>query len=109
MELSKMESSISLHENLEVNSKNAAAVALEIKALRKDIDQIDETIGLSLAQRHFLSQKVQLLKNKIGQNSFSPEREAQIVTRLKLLFPMIPQNSVEKIYTEIFNWMRPKP
>ena len=103
-----MESSMSSCEKPELDSPEAVAKRLEIKALRRDIDKIDEALGLSLAQRHFLSQKVQALENQLGQNSYSPEREAQIVTRLQLLFPMIPRDSIANIYSEIFNWMRPK-
>ncbi len=80
----------------------------EIKALRHDIDQIDEAIALSLTQRHFLSQKVQALKKAQGQTSYSPDREQEILARIKSLFPSIPAQTVDQIYLSIFDWMRTK-
>ena len=101
MQLSTTESSIS-------SCDSGPSSESEIATLRRDIDRLDETLAMTLMQRYFLSQKVQELKRAEGQNSYSPTRESQIISKLNLLFPMIPRSTLENIYTEIFNWMRPK-
>lgn len=78
----------------------------EIKSLRRDIDQIDETIMLALVQRHFMSKKVQALKTNQGQGPTSEEREKEIRARLIELFPSIPAEVINGIYDQILPWMK---
>jgi len=107
MQLSRTESLTSLTESKK-ESVEAKINQESIQGLRQKIDLLDEELAIILIKRFSLSQQVQVLKRAQGDSSFSPKREQEILQRLHTLFPLIPMTTIDKIYCEIFNWMRPK-
>ena len=71
---------------------------------RKGIDAIDEKILNLLVERAKLSQEIGKIKLKQGQSVYSPEREKEILDRLKAANhgPLTPE-SIEAIYREIMS------
>ena len=78
----------------------------EIKELRAKIDNIDNTLGELLLQRYYLSKKIQTLKISKKLPATDLSRETEIVKIMKSKFPAIPTETIQNLYSEIFNWMR---
>jgi chorismate mutase/prephenate dehydratase len=80
---------------------------MELKRLRKRIDNIDNQILELLNRRVKLVKKINTLKQKRGIDIFSPEREASILKRLKRLNKnLLKDSDIELIFKEIFSIFR---
>ena len=85
----------------------------EIINLRKEIDQIDETIAKLLSKRVDCAVKIGALKDKLRNSAednrisaYDPVREKAIIERLKKNVPDIPLNGIEIIFRQIISLCR---
>lgn len=77
---------------------------MSLKILRKKIDSIDNQILKLLNNRAFITSQIARLKKKYGQGIYSPDREAQILKRLKSKNKgFLSANAIEGIYREIMS------
>lgn len=80
---------------------------MELKDLRNQINHIDEQLLNLLQKRVELSKKVGSLKADTGSRIYVPQREYEILNRLKTKnHGIYPEDTIEKIWTEIFNASR---
>lgn len=85
----------------------AAQVDERLAELRKGIDSVDAQIVELLSRRAGFVQKVGELKHNADAPVYRPEREAQIMTKLRALNPgPIPDAGIESIYREIVSVCR---
>lgn len=85
----------------------AAEVDARLGELRKGIDAVDAQIVELLGRRAGLAQQVGEVKKVIDAPVYRPEREAQIMAKLRRLNPgPLPDASVEIIYREIVSACR---
>ena len=78
--------------------------ALELKILRDQINRIDDQLLKLLQERADLSKKVGTLKADIGWEIQVPHREYEIISRIKKEnFGIYPEDTIEKIWAEIFS------
>src|SRR3990167_6110478 len=71
---------------------------------RKKIDSIDAKILEFLNERAAASQHIGKIKKKKGQGIYSPEREKEVLERLKSLNPgPVTPAAIEAIYREIMS------
>ena len=76
-----------------------------LKQLRSRIDSIDDTLLQLLAERAGIAQQVGRAKN--GDKIYRPEREAQIVRRLRAANPgPLSSDSIERLFREIMSSCR---
>lgn len=76
---------------------------MELKELRKKIDAIDDEILTLLNKRMELVKKIGEIKHKSGSSIYRPEREKEILDRLKSQYsPYLNDAAIEAIYLEIF-------
>ena len=76
-----------------------------LKALRARIDSIDDAVLHLVSERAAIAQQVGLAKN--GEKIYRPEREAQIVRRLREANPgPLPGDTVERLIREIMSACR---
>lgn len=77
--------------------------SLKIKELRDEINRIDDQLLKLLQERAEVSKKVGSLKAGTGSEIHVPQREYEIVSRLKKQnFGIYPANAIENIWSEIF-------
>lgn len=77
---------------------------MNLKILRKKIDSIDNLILKLLNSRTFVTSQIAKLKKKYGQGIYSPDREIQILKRLKAKSRgVLPAKAIEGIYREIMS------
>jgi len=77
---------------------------MEIKNIRKKIDSIDLGIIKSLNKRASLSKRIGEIKRKLNKRVYAPEREKEIIKRIKGLNKgPISNNSLTSIYREIMS------
>lgn len=80
---------------------------MELTELRDQIDGIDDQILKLLQERADIARKVGSLKADTGSQIYVPQREYEILNRLRTQnFGIYPDDSIEKIWTEIFNASR---
>ena len=80
---------------------------MELKKLRRKIDQLDEKILSFLNKRAKEVIKISEIKNKTNLGIFSPEREAEILSRIKKLNEgPLSNEDVEIIFREILSVCR---
>jgi chorismate mutase/prephenate dehydratase len=80
---------------------------MELKKLRKKIDQLDEKILYFLNQRAKEVIKISDIKTKTNLGIFSPEREVEILSRIKKLNKgPLSNEDVEIIFREILSVCR---
>ncbi len=80
---------------------------MKLDELRDQINSIDDQLLNLLQKRAEISKKVGSLKADSGAEIFVPHREHEIRNRLKKQnHGIYPENSIEKIWTEIFNASR---
>jgi chorismate mutase / prephenate dehydratase len=79
----------------------------DLKAIRKRIDELDESLLALLSQRGKLVQDVASIKEKSGQSIFVPGRERDLLTRLreKNNGPLSPE-AIEGVFQEIIHACR---
>ncbi len=76
---------------------------MDLKELRKEIDRIDDTMLELLEKRMEVVKNVGILKHKTGGAIYRPEREQEIISRLKSQKKgVISDEAIEAIYLEIF-------
>ncbi|MRJ03342.1 MAG: prephenate dehydratase [Epsilonproteobacteria bacterium] len=76
---------------------------MKLEELRRRIDEIDDTILKLLNERMEVVKKVGELKNKTGAPIYRPEREIEILNRLKEKNPgPLTESAIEAIFLEIF-------
>lgn len=84
-----------------------AEVMKRIEELRREVDSLDEQILSLLNKRAKVAMSIGKLKSKLGQPSYSPSREAQVMARmLKLNKGPLPPESLKAIYSEIISACR---
>ena len=77
---------------------------MEIKKLRKKIDLIDKKLIDLITQRVKSALKVSEVKKKKNMYSYSPEREAEVLKRIRKLNPgIIPHETLEFLFTQIMS------
>ena len=75
-----------------------------LQKLRKRIDRLDSGIVFSLNKRLEITLKIRNIKKKSGQGIYSPEREVELIRRLKQIkHPLLPDSALEAIYREIMS------
>ncbi len=80
---------------------------MDLKKLRDQINKIDDELLELLQRRAEISKKVGSLKADMGSVIHVPQREYEILKRLKNLNHSIyPEDSIEKIWNEIFSASR---
>lgn len=81
---------------------------MSLDNLRKKIDSLDNQILKLLIQRAEIVKKINLIKEKRGMDVFSPEREANILKRLRRLNKkkILSDEDMELIFKEIFSVFR---
>ncbi|WP_371188837.1 bifunctional chorismate mutase/prephenate dehydrogenase [Thalassotalea maritima] len=77
----------------------------KLDACRKDIDDIDSQLLALLAKRRQVTQKVGELKSQVGMPIFAPERERQLLDKLKAQGHQLGVNEqlIDDIYRRIMN------
>lgn len=76
----------------------------ELEALRRAIDEVDDAILKSLADRATLSRKVRALKTREGAPQFSPKREREILDRVEAKGAGdFPKKALLAVFREIFS------
>ena len=77
---------------------------MSVDKVRKEVDRIDARILELLNERAAASQKIGKIKIKKGQGIYSPEREKEVLDRLKAMNkgPIAP-SAIEAIYSEIMS------
>src|SRR5262245_40725591 len=77
---------------------------MSVEDVRKNVDAIDAKILELLNERAKASQKIGKIKMKSGQGIYSPEREKEVLERLKSLNkgPITPE-AIESIYREVMS------
>ncbi len=79
------------------------ASKIDLKKLREQIDSIDDDILTLLEKRMQIVKNVGELKHKVGGAIYRPEREQEIIARLKAQKKgIISDDAIEAIYLEIF-------
>jgi chorismate mutase/prephenate dehydratase len=78
----------------------------DINDWRKKIDSLDAKIIGLLGQRAGCAAEIGKIKSQSGKPVFDPQREAEVVERLKKLNKRLPEKSVEAIYREVFSAAR---
>jgi chorismate mutase/prephenate dehydratase len=79
----------------------------ELKPLRDRIDALDEAILAALNERAQLAQQIGLLKAKADAPVMRPEREAQVIDRLKALSQgPLGQDAITQIFREVMSACR---
>jgi chorismate mutase/prephenate dehydratase len=77
---------------------------MDLEVLRKKIDKIDNSILKSLSRRAEITLEIARLKKKQGKGIYSPDRESQILSQLKLKNKgPLSSKAVEAIYREIMS------
>lgn len=80
------------------------AKKIRLEDLRRQIDRLDAAIVQSLNRRSEVTLKIRSLKKKLGRGIYSPEREWQVLTRLKEINRgPLSGDALESIYREIMS------
>jgi len=78
---------------------------MQVENLRKRIDQLDSKIVKLLNSRADISLKIGNLKKKYGRSIYSPDREAQVLRKIKSLNKgPLKDKSLEAIYREVMSF-----
>ena len=75
----------------------------ELEDLRRRIDEIDLKIIELLNERGEIALKISNIKNRLNLNVNQPQREIEIIERLKTKSKLIKTESIEAIWKEIFS------
>jgi len=78
----------------------------ELRDLRKKIDRLDREIIELLNSRSEIGNKIWQIKSKTGKPVYDPNREANIIKKLKKLNKRLPVKSIEAIFKEVFSATR---
>jgi chorismate mutase len=78
----------------------------EIEILRKEIDKIDDKIVDLLNMRAEIVAEIGNIKRKIGLEVLNPQREEEILKRVKKKSILLKNTSIEAIWKEILNACR---
>ncbi|MFX0039701.1 MAG: chorismate mutase [Promethearchaeota archaeon] len=73
----------------------------EVKLYRKKIDKIDNKIVKFLNKRGQLVNLLGEIKNKYKVDIYQPEREEEIIERMKIKSKVLRNTSIESIWKEI--------
>lgn len=75
-----------------------------LQKLRQHIDNLDSGIVSSLNKRLEITLKIRNIKKKLGKGIYSPEREVELIRRLKQIkHPLLTDSALEAIYREIMS------
>ncbi len=75
----------------------------ELEAYRKEIDKIDNKIIELLNKRGIIAQKIGNLKYQMKKDLSQPQREKDIIERIKDNSGILKSVSIEAIWKEIIN------
>lgn len=78
---------------------------LTVKRLRDYIDELDTEIADKLRARKEVVKVIQQVKDEYGVSVIDEDREKEIVERLRLENPEIP-DTIDRVWTVIFNQVR---
>ena len=73
----------------------------ELEAYRKEIDKIDNHIIDLLNERGLIVQKIGKLKQHLKKDVYQPQREKEIIARIKEKSSILKPISIEAIWREI--------
>ena len=77
---------------------------MNLDDLRKQIDRLDSKIVAGLNKRLEITLKIRNLKKKLGKGVYSPERENEVIRRLKeIKRGLLSDEALEAIYREIMS------
>lgn len=77
---------------------------IDLKKLRQEIDCLDSKIVNALNRRSEITLKIRNVKKKLGKGIYSPEREREVINRLKRLNRgPLSASALETIYREIMS------
>lgn len=77
---------------------------MNLDNLRKQIDSIDTQIVNALSRRCTITLQISKLKKQLGRQIYSPERERQVLSRLKKIkHGLLSDEALEAIYREIMS------
>lgn len=71
--------------------------------LRKKVDEIDNKVINLLNDRGKIVHEIGIIKKKINLSIFQPEREKEIIQRMKMRSMILKNVSIEAIWREIFD------
>jgi chorismate mutase len=87
-------------------TKNKLGLEDALKTYRKDINQIDDKIIKLLEERGSLVQLIGKIKRKFNVDIYQPEREKEIIDRMKNKSKILNQENIESIWKEIIKASR---
>ncbi|MFX1303264.1 MAG: chorismate mutase [Promethearchaeota archaeon] len=70
---------------------------------RREIDKIDNKFINLLNKRGKIVQKIGILKNQVNKKIFQPQREKEIIERMKKKSEILKNVSIEAIWKEILS------
>ncbi|HAH21173.1 MAG: prephenate dehydratase [Omnitrophica WOR_2 bacterium GWF2_43_52] len=77
---------------------------MNLKTLRKQIDSLDAHIVNDLDKRLEITLKIRNIKKKLGKGIYSPEREYEVLQKLKSTKRgLLPDSALEAIYREVMS------
>lgn len=77
---------------------------MNLKTLRKQIDSLDAHIVNDLDKRLEITLKIRNIKKKLGKGIYSPEREYEVLQKLKMTKrSLLPDSALEAIYREVMS------
>ncbi|MFQ5432520.1 MAG: prephenate dehydratase [Nitrospinota bacterium] len=78
----------------------------DLREFRKKIDRLDKEIIKLLNSRSELAKEIWKVKSKTGKPVYDPNREAEIIKKLKKINKRLPVESIEAIFKEVFSATR---
>ncbi len=77
---------------------------MNLEDLRKQIDGLDSRVVKALNKRLEVTLKIRKLKERLGKSIYSPEREQQVISRLKEINRgPLTESALEAIYREVMS------
>ncbi len=83
--------------------KEANSAMKELEVIREEINKIDDQMIELLNKRGKLSYKIGNLKKLISLDTLQPQREVEIINRMKAKSKILNDTSIKAIWTEIMD------
>ena len=75
----------------------------DLEVLREEIDKVDDDIIELLNKRARISQKIGNIKKLVNMDTFQPEREKEIIKRMKSKSIVLKRKSIIAIWKDIID------